>query len=64
MPRTHEVTVRVADLAEVKAAMAEAVAAERRRLVVLVRATCACQSCKDDIARLLTGSETGVRPCS
>jgi hypothetical protein len=57
MPGTVPVTIRVADLPEVKAAMAEAVAAavaaERRRFVTLARATCACQRCKDDIAGLL-----------
>ena len=59
MPRTTPVTVKVADSAAVKAAITEAVAAERRRFVTLVRATCACQRCKDDIASLLTAKEPG-----
>jgi len=57
MARTVPVTVKVADLPAVEAAIADAVAAavaeERRRFAVLVRATCACQSCKDDVAGLL-----------
>ena len=57
MARMAEVTVRVADLPQVKAALdaavAEAVAAERHRLMILVRATCACRSCKDRVAELL-----------
>jgi hypothetical protein len=57
MPREAVVTVRVADLPEVKAAMADAVAAavaaERQRFVILARATCACRHCKDGIAGLL-----------
>ena len=37
----------------------KAVAVERRRLVTLVRATCACQRCKDDIASLMTAEDPG-----
>ena len=53
MPRTAPVTVKVTDLPAAEAAIADAVAAERRRLITLVRATCACQPCKDRIADLL-----------
>ena len=57
MPRTVPVVVKAADLPAVKAAIADAVAAERRRLVILVRATCACQSCKDGVAALLAEAD-------
>lgn len=57
MPDVHEVTIKVTGVPGVKAAMAEAVAAERRRLVHLVRATCACQQCKDSVAELLKNDE-------
>lgn len=63
MPKTCEVTIKVSGLPEARAAQAEAVAAavaaQRRRLVTLVRATCACQRCKDDVARLLSETEAG-----
>lgn len=58
MPRTAPVTIKIADRPEVKAAIRYAVtqgmAAERRRILALIRASCACRSCKDDIAALLT----------
>jgi hypothetical protein len=57
MPRTAPVTVNVAGLPSVEDAIADAVAAERRRLVTLVRATCACRSCKDGIADLLASAD-------
>ena len=53
MPKTLPVTIKVADLPAVEAAVAEAVTAERRRLLTLVCATCACQSCKDGIVAIL-----------
>jgi hypothetical protein len=65
MARTVPVTVKVADLPAAEVAIADAVAAaaaeERRRFVILARATCACQSCKDGIAALLdSGNTTGL----
>lgn len=60
MPRTVPLTVNVEGLPAAEAATAEAVAAERRRFLVLVRATCACQRCKDDIATLLAGDPSGT----
>jgi hypothetical protein len=53
MPRTVPVTVEVTGLPATEAAIADAVSAERRRLLTLARATCACQSCKDGFARIL-----------
>jgi hypothetical protein len=60
MAVTVSLTVRIADLPAVKAAMADAVtaavAAEQQRFAVLVRATCACRSCKDGVAAELLRS--------
>ena len=53
--QTIPVAVEVTGLPEIKAAITEAVAAERRRLVLLVRHTCACQSCKDGVESVLAG---------
>ena len=53
MARTAPITIKATDLPAVETAIAEAVAAERRRLLAMVRATCACQRCKDDVAALL-----------
>lgn len=58
MPKTAPITVEVTGLPETKAAIAEAVAAERRRLVLLVRNTCACPSCKNGIEAILTAETT------
>jgi hypothetical protein len=55
--RTAPITVKIADMPEIEAAIrdgiTQAMAAERRRILALIRASCACQSCKDDIAALL-----------
>lgn len=61
MARTVPFAVQVTGMAQVVAAMTEAVnaavAAERQRFAILVRATCACQSCKDGVAaELLRGA--------
>lgn len=61
MPETLPVTINVTDLPKIKAALAEAIAAERRRLVILARATCACQRCKDDVASLLAAVPAEAR---
>lgn len=55
MAKTVAIPVKVADLPAVKAAMKATVEDERHRFVTLVRATCACQRCKDDVAVLLEG---------
>lgn len=68
MPRTAPVTIKISDMPEaeagIKAAIRDgieqAIAAERRRILALVRASCACRSCKDDIAALLAEPETAT----
>lgn len=46
--------------AEVQLAIARAVAAERDRLLLAVRHTCACRPCKDAIASLIRGETRTV----
>jgi hypothetical protein len=59
MPRTTPVTIKVTDLPAAQTAITEAIAAERRRLLVLVQATCACRQCKGDVAAVLAAGKPG-----
>jgi hypothetical protein len=56
MAESAEITVKVADLPQVKAALAEAreaLESQRRTLLAAVRGSCACDSCKAFLANLL-----------
>lgn len=66
MAKTTPVTIKVANRPEVQEAIryavTQAMGAEQRRILALIRASCACQSCKDDITALITDPDLAARP--